>query len=103
MGCDSCDSSNSNSNLFKIDSQSSSNSGEKKDELPIHDLPENCGTIIRRVWITKRSININNGHVNIFIPFGYYFQRNITVDVEKPKKIYLWLRMKLSCILSIGR
>ena len=88
MGCDSCDSSNSNSNsnLFKIDSQSSSNSGEKKDELEtIHDLPENCGTIIRRVWITKRSISINDGHVNIFIPFGYYFQRNITVDVEKPK------------------
>jgi hypothetical protein len=86
MGCDSCDSSHSNSNSFKIDSHSSSNSGEKKDELEtINDLPENDGTLIRRVWITKRTISLNDGHVNIIIPFGYYYCRNTMVDIVKPK------------------
>ena len=63
MGSESSKSSDSNSS--KSDSDSSSNSGNKSGKLEIMNfLNENDNTIIYRVWIVKKSITVNDRHVN---------------------------------------
>ena len=63
-------SSKSDSNSSKSDSDSSSNSGNKNGKLETMDgLKENENTIINRVWIVKKSITLNDGHVINFDPF----------------------------------
>ena len=74
MGSESSKSSDSNSS--KSDSDSSSNSGNKSEKLEIMNfLNENDNTIIYRVWIVKKSITVNDRHVN------YYFSldRNMKI------------------------
>ena len=60
------ESSKSDSNSSKSDSDSSSNSGNKNGKLETMDcLKENENTIINRVWIVKKSITLNERHVNV--------------------------------------
>ena len=67
------ESSNSNSNPSKSDSDISSNSADNKNQLETMEChPENENTMIKRVWIAKKSINMTDAHVNIF----YNIQRN---------------------------
>ena len=64
------ESSKSNSNSSKSDSDSSSNSGNKTGNLEkMGCQKENDNTKINRVWIVKKSITLNDGHINInFLP-----------------------------------
>ena len=56
----------SNSNSSKSDSDSSSNSADNKNKLETIDCQaENENTIIKRVWIAKKSITITDEHVNV--------------------------------------
>ena len=44
----------------------SSNSGEKNSELEeMNDLKENKNTIINRVWVVKKSINLTDENVEL--------------------------------------
>ena len=67
------ESSKSNSNSSKSDSDSSSNSGNKSGNLEKMDCrKENDNTKIYRVWIVKKSINLNDRHINFnFLPNGH--------------------------------
>ena len=59
------ESSKSNSNSSKSDSDSSPNSGNKKCILEKMDCrKENDNTKIYRVWIVKKSITLNDEHIN---------------------------------------
>jgi hypothetical protein len=60
------ESSKSNSNSSKSDSDSSSNSGKNKNgNLEKMDCrKENDNTMIYRVWIVKKSITLNDRHIN---------------------------------------
>ena len=59
------ESSKSNSNSSKSDSDSSPNSGNKKCILEKMDCrKENDNTKIYRVWIVKKSISLNDRHIN---------------------------------------
>ena len=59
------ESSKSNSNSSKSDSDSSSNSGNKSGNLEKMDCrKENDNTKIYRVWIVKKSITLNDRHIN---------------------------------------
>ena len=61
------ESSKSDSNSSKSDSDSSSNSANNNGELETMDcLKENENTIINRVWIVKKSITLQDRHVNAF-------------------------------------
>ena len=73
----------SNYNSFKSDSDSSSNSGNKNDKLEkINLIQENENTIIKRVWIVKKSITIHDRHITEkrtcildYIPYSSYVKR----------------------------
>ena len=59
------ESSKSNSNSSKSDSDSSSNSGNQNGNLEKMDCrKENDNTKIYRVWIVKKSISLNDRHIN---------------------------------------
>ena len=90
------ESSKSNSNSSKSDSDSSSNSGNKSDNLEKMDCrKENDNTKIYRVWIVKKSITLNDGHINMagFRPHNIVHALNSIRDnlfkkkTEKPKLI----------------
>ena len=68
-------SSKSDSNSSKSDSDSSSNCGNKNGKLETMDyLKENENTIINRVWIVKKSITLNDRHVNFSpLPLNFNF------------------------------
>ena len=58
------ESSKSNSNSLESDSESFSNSADEYNDLETMDCsPQNSGTIIRRVWISKKSITLNDRNV----------------------------------------
>ena len=63
-------SSKSDSNSFKSDSESSSNSGQKDGRLETMECkPSNSNTTIKRSWIIKKSISLSDEHIivkNIF-------------------------------------
>jgi len=70
------ESSKSNSNSSKSDSDSSSNSGNQNGNLEKMDCrKENDNTKINRVWIVKKSITLNDRHIN----FNFLPKRNITL------------------------
>ena len=70
------ESSKSNSNSSKSDSDSSPNSGNKNCNLEKMDCrKENDNTKINRVWIVKKSITLNDRHIN----FNFLPKRNITL------------------------
>ena len=84
------ESSKSDSNSSKSDSDSSSNSANNNGELETMDcLKENENTIINRVWIVKKSITLQDRHVNaLYIhPFGPLKKRKLNPDLNlvKPK------------------
>ena len=75
------ESSKSKSNSSKSDSDSSSNSGKRNGILEQMNCKEkNEHTMVKRVWIVKKSITLTDGHVNV-LPFFYG-----KVDFIKPKK-----------------
>lgn len=54
-------------------------------------LPENKNTIIKRVWIVKRSIRVNDDHVQVFNPLDLYslfkrYNKNFEVSFSLPKQ-----------------
>ena len=81
----------SDSNSSKSDSDSSSNSGNKNGECEtINYLNENENTIINRVWIVKKSITLNDRHVNAFplaFQLSFIMLKKFSYDIEliKPK------------------
>ena len=84
------ESSKSDSNSSKSDSDSSSNSANNNGEIETMDcLKENENTIINRVWIVKKSITLQDRHVNaLYIhPFGPLKKRKLNPDLNlvKPK------------------
>ena len=84
------ESSKSNSNSSKSDSDSSSNSGNNKGKLETMDcLKENENTIINRVWIVKKSITLNDRHVNVsalsFFSRVFSNMKKISINLVKPK------------------
>ena len=62
------ESSKSNSNCSKLDSElNSCNSGKKDEELETMECnPSNSNTIIKRTWIVKKPICLTDGHVRLF-------------------------------------
>ena len=80
--------SKSNSNSLKSDSESPSNSA-KEGNLEVMDCqPQNSGTIIRNVWIGKKSINFSDNHVHKISPgffFRFYYGVSLDVEIEEPK------------------
>lgn len=91
MGCDSCI---SGSNSLKSDSEISSNSGIENGIIETMEFSsKNSGTIIRRVWIIKRAITLNDRNVKLF-KYGNFLERIIDLysyclyedlEIEKPK------------------
>ena len=84
------ESSKSDSNSSKSDSDSSSNSGNKNGKLETMDcLKENENTIINRVWIVKKSITLNDRHVNVsaLSLFSRMFSKmkKKSINLVKPK------------------
>ena len=82
--------SKSNYNSLKSDSESPSNSADKNGNLEeMKCEPQNSGTIIRNVWIGKKSINISDNHVclitNPRIFDKYYYGLSLDVKIEEPK------------------
>ena len=80
------ESSKSDSNSSKSDSDSSSNSANNNGELETMDcLKENENTIINRVWIVKKSITLNDRHVNVSA-FGIFSKiKKKSINLVKPK------------------
>ena len=86
------ESSKSESNSSKSDSESSS-SGKENCKLEIMICrKENQNKIINRVWIVKKSISLNDGHINLNGKVGFltdkiynYVFRN-KVNLKKPLK-----------------
>ena len=80
------------SNSLKSDSQSSSNSASKTNELEkMNCQPANKNTIIKRVWIIKRSITVNDDHVQVFNTLDLYslfkrYNKNFEVSFFLPKQ-----------------
>ena len=69
------ESSKSNSNSSKSDSYSSSNSANKNCNLEKMDCrKENDNTKIYRVWIVKKSITLNDRHINMTDPIIMFIQ-----------------------------
>jgi len=69
------ESSKSNSNSSKSDSDSSSNSGNQNGNLEKMDCrKENDNTKIYRVWIVKKSISLNDGHIRLYRIYEFYAQ-----------------------------
>ena len=84
------ESSKSDSNSSKSDSDSSSNSGNKNGKLETMDcLKENENTIINRVWIVKKSITLNDRHVNVsalsFFSRMFSNMKKKSINLVKPK------------------
>ena len=78
------ESSKSNSNSSKSDSDSSSNSGNKKCILEKMDCrKENDNTKIYRVWIVKKSISLNDGHIHFVIENPIYLPIIISNLIHK--------------------
>ena len=76
------ESSKSDSNSSKFDSDSSSNSANSNGELETMDcLKKNENTIINRVWIVKKSITLQDRHVNAF-SLKLYLRLNRTLYSE---------------------
>ena len=76
------ESSKSDSNSSKSESDSSSNSANNNGELETMDcLKENENTIINRVWIVKKSITLQDRHVNVF-SLKLYLRLNRTLYSE---------------------
>ena len=74
------ESSKSNSNSSKSDSDSSSNSGNKSGNLETMDCQkENDNTIIYRVWIVKKSITLNDRHINLDSVFQFLLHPKDTI------------------------
>ena len=72
------ESSKSESNFSKSDSESSSNSGLDEGLETMNCHPHNSKTIIKRVWIIKKSIGIKDRHIMStikgFVPlYSFYF------------------------------
>ena len=81
------ESSKSDSNSSKSNSDSSSNSANNDGKLEeMVFQKENENTIIKRVWIVKKSISLSDGHVD-FAPFHYkIFNKDFyNVKLFKPK------------------
>ena len=85
------ESSKSASNSSKSDSESS-NSGDEKGKLEIMNcLKENENTIINRVWIAKKSISLNDRHINFrpveIIMFPFIDKINLVKPLENVFKL----------------
>ena len=81
------ESSKSNSNSSKSDSDSSPNSGNKSGNLEKMDCrKENDNTKIYRVWIVKKSITLNDGHINMDGVFGIAHALSSKIDNLFKKK-----------------
>ena len=85
------ESSKSNSNSSKSDSDSSSNSGKNKNgNLEKMDCrKENDNTKIYRVWIVKKSINLNDRHINLDYLTRAFNSGNILIAYLLGKKAKL--------------
>ena len=78
------ESSKSESNSSKSDSESS-NSGDEKGKLEIMRCrKENNNTIIKRVWIAKKSISLNDRHINFRLAEILMFPFIDKINLVKP-------------------
>ena len=91
------------SNSLKSDSQSSSNSASKTNELEkMNCQPANKNTIIKRVWIIKRSITVNDDHVQVFNTLDLYslfkrYNKNFEVSFFLPKHNIFKIKNEIKC------
>ena len=82
MGSESC---NSDSNISNSNSNSSLSNDNDTKLQEMNCLLEGVENIeIKRVWALKRSINLNDRHVNVL---GYKKQK---INLIKGKKKYIW-------------
>lgn len=84
--------SNFDSNFSKSDSESISNSGNKLNKIETMDcLMENENTIIKRVWIAKKSVTISDEHIDLNLPslirLPEFFRTKI-ISKKKYKLLY---------------
>ena len=67
-----CESSKSETNVSKSDSDYSSNSAKENGRLEMMDnFDENENIMVKGVWIVKRSIRLHDEHVVVFDPFCF--------------------------------
>ena len=85
-----CESSKSETNVSKSDSDYSSNSAKENGRLEMMDnFDENENIMVERVWIVKRSIRLNDEHV--FNPLLYFilnhlpFENSPDISFVRPK------------------
>ena len=98
-------SSKSQSNSSKSNSVSSSNSGNKDSKLEkVNFRDENKNTAIKRVWIAKKSIRVNDDHFQAFNFTYLKFLKKLREDpkslelsFQKPKQNVFELENEIKC------
>ena len=86
-----CESSKSETNVSKSDSEYSSNSAKENGRLEMMDnFDENENIMVERVWIVKRSIRLHDEHVVVFNPFYFIlnhlpFENSPVISFVRPK------------------
>ena len=85
-----CESSKSETNVSKSDSDYSSNSAKENGRLEMMDnFDENENIMVKRVWIVKRSIRLHDEHVSInplyFILYHLLFENFSDISFFRPK------------------
>lgn len=93
------ESSKSDSNSSKSESESSSNSGNKDGKLETMECKtSNLNTIIKRVWIAKKSISLSDEHVDLFMFKLRLGLENFDVPkLAKPKKNIFKIKNEWNC------
>ena len=78
------ESSNSESNSSKSDSELSNSGNEKGNFEIMNCLKGNENTIINRVWIAKKSISLNDRHINFKIFYKKKYLKKKEINLIKP-------------------
>ena len=76
--------SKSNSNSTKSDSKFSNSANDDSNFETMNCLSENKNTIIQRVWIVKRSINLSDQHIST--PMSRVFGESTKLSITFLKK-----------------
>ena len=83
-----CESSKSETNVSKSDSDYSSNSAKENGRLEMMDnFDENENIMVKRVWIVKRSIRLHDEHVKIFKPIDFFLLHLLHLPFENSPDI----------------
>ena len=92
-------SSKSQSNSSKSNSDSSSNSGNKDSKLEkVNFRDENKNTAIKRVWIAKKSIGVNDDHVQAF---NFTYLKFLNKYYKDPKSLELSFEKPMQNVFKI--